>query len=372
MRPRPRRRATLVVRTAKRTAAVALLAATLAATLTTMTSAAVAAALPSGSAALLVQTRPSLPGTEFVVDGQTVRAGPDGMARVVPSSWVDLKASIKVRPPPSTSRQRARFARWFGLPEWPIAPTRDVKVTAGFDVDYQTRLSFVDLKGRPVDWGSISEVVVKDATGVESRFSGDRLRRPVWLWGTRVVTLQAGPSIKSIYYTVQSVWVSGANVVNQAQQRHEPAENAAFTVKLLFYSATFVARDAIFGRPVGSAVRLRYPDGQHVRYRLDSRHEAVVSKLPRGEYDASIEGPGLPVSASVSITRPQQLTLKIITWLDLLVVVAAAGAFLGGLPLIRRRLLRARRSEDRDDHHAMATTDLAEMATTELAEEETA
>ncbi|HYU85434.1 MAG TPA: hypothetical protein VEK80_11575 [Kribbellaceae bacterium] len=359
MRPRPRRGTAAVARTARRSAAVAVLAATL----TAVTPAAVAAALPSGSAALVVQTSPALPGTKLALDGQTVTAGPDGMARVVPASWVDLKASIKVLPPPSTSRRRARFARWIGLPEWPIAPTRDVKVTAAFDVDYQTRLSFVDLAGRPVDRGSISEVVMRDATGVESRFSGDRLRRPVWLWGTRVVTLQAGPSIKTIYYTVQSVRVDGANVVNQAQQRHEPAENAAFTVKLLFYSATFVARDAIFGRPVGSAVRLRYPDGQHVRYRLDSRHEAVVSKLPRGEYDASIEGPGLPVSASVSITRPQQLTLKIITWLDLLVVVAAAGAFLGGLPLIRRRLLRARRSEDRDDHHAMATTELAEEET---------
>jgi hypothetical protein len=285
------------------------------------------------------------------------------MAHVMPASWADLKASLKVLPPPSTSRRRARFARWIGLPEWPIAPTRDVKATAAFDVDYQTRLSFVDLKGHPVDWGSISEVVVRDATGVESRFSGERLRRPVWLWGTRVMTLQAGPSIKSIYYTVQSVLVDGANVVNQAQQRHEPAEDATFTVKLLFYGAEFVTRDAIFGTPVGSAVRLRYPDGHHARYPLDSRHRAVVPQLPRGEYEATVEGPGLPMSASVSITRPQQLTLKLITWLDLLVVAVVAGAFLGGLPLIRRRLLRARRSEDRDDDHATATTELAEEET---------
>jgi hypothetical protein len=349
-----RRRATLAVRTVRRGAAAALLAAAL----TAVTPAVVAAAPPSGPAALVVRTSPALPGARFVVGGRTVSAASDGTARIVPISWAGLEDSVKVLPPPSTGRQRARFARWFGLPDRLRPPTRDIKVTAAFDVDYRTSLSFVDLKGRAVDWGMISEVVVKDATGVVTRFPGDRLRQPVWLWGTRVVTLQSGPYPKTIYYTVQSVRIGGANVVNQAQQRYEPADTAAFTVRLLFYSATFVARDALFGWPVGSAVRLRYPDGHHERYRLDGRHEVVIPTLPRGEYDATIEGPGLPVSASVSITRPQRLTLKIITWLDLVTAAAAAGAFLGGLPLIGRRLLRARRGADSGD--AMAAGNRAE------------
>ena len=318
---------------ARRVAAAALLAAAL-------TAAVPAAAVAQSAPTLAIQTSPVVPGATFTLGGQSARTGPDGRARMAPASWVELRAKMKVTPPPGQARLRARFARWYGLPEFSHTPRRDYVVTAAFDIDYRVSLSFVDLEDDSVDHGKVSSVEMKDATGVIHRFTGEQLKRPVWLWGTRVVSLQSGPFAKTIYYTVQSVTVGGANVVNQAQQRYEPVKDAALQVRLLFYSATFVGRDAVFGFPVGSAVRLRYPDGQRGRYPFDARHEAVVGSLPRGEYDATIEGPGLPVSAPVSITRPQRLTLKIVTWLDLAVVMAAAGAFLGGLPLLRRRLRR--------------------------------
>jgi len=323
-----------VRRAPRRVAAAALLAAAL-------TAAVPAAAAAQSAPTLVIQTSPVVAGATFTLGGQSARTGPDGRARMAPASWVELRAKMKVTSPPVQARQRARFARWYGLPEFSHTPRRDYVVTAAFDLDYRISMSFVDLEHDPVDHGKVSSVEMKDATGVIHRFTGEQLTRPVWLWGTRVVSLQSGPFAKSIYYTVQSVIVGGANVVNQAQQRYEPVKDAALEVRLLFYSATFVGRDAVFGFPVGSAVRLRYPDGQRGRFPFDARHEAVVGSLPRGEYDATIEGPGLPVSAPVSITRPQRLTLKIVTWLDLAVVMAAAGAFLGGLPLLRRRLRRA-------------------------------
>jgi hypothetical protein len=345
-----------VRRVARWVAAAALLAAAL----TAAVPVAAAAQSAPGRPTLVIETSPEVPGATFALGGQSVRAGPDGTARMAPASWVDLRAKMRVTAPPVKARLRARFARWYGLPKFSHTPKRDYVVTAAFDIDYRISLSFVDLEDHPVDYGKISNVEVKDATGVIHRFTGEQLRRPVWLWGTRVVSLQSGALPKSIYYTVQSVTVAGANVVNQAQQRYEPVKDAALKVRLLFYSATFEARDAVFGFPVGSAVRLRYPDGQRGRFPLDARHEVVVGSLPRGEYDATIEGPGLPVSAPVSITRPQRLTLKLVTWLDLAVVMAAAAAFLGGLPLLRRRRLRWRAaSEDdlednadnlRDDH----------------------
>jgi hypothetical protein len=320
-------------RAAGRTTAVVLLAAAL-------TAAVPAAAVAQSAPTLVIRTSPVLPGAAFTLDGQSVTAGPDGTARMSPASWLELRARMRVTAPPVQGRMRARFARWYGLPEFSHTPGRDYLVTAAFDVDYRVGMSFADREGDPVDHGKVSSVELKDATGVYHRYTGEQLRRPVWLWGTRVVSLQSGPFAKPIYYTVQSVIVGGANVVNQAQQRYEPHKEAAFKVELLFYSATFVGRDAVFGFPVGSAVRLRYPDGQHSRHPFNAGHEAVVDSLPRGEYDATVEGPGLPVSAPVSITRPQRLTLKIVTWLDLAVVMALAGAFLGGLPLLRRRLRR--------------------------------
>jgi hypothetical protein len=325
-----------VRRAARRVPVAALLAAALTAAIP-----ATAAAQSAPGPTLVIQTSPKLPGATFVLGSQSTRAGPDGTARMAPGSWVDLRAKIKVVPPRPAARQRARFARWFGPLEFSNTPRRDMVVTAGFDIDYRTSMSFVDLENDPVDHAKVSSVEVKDATGVFHRFTGEQLKRPVWLWGTRVVTLQSGPFAKPIYYTVQRVTVGGANVVNEAQQRYEPDKVAALQVQLLFYPATFEARDAIFGFRVGSAVRLRYPDGHHGHFPLDARHEAVIDSLPRGEYDATIEGPGIPVSAPVSITRPQRLTLKLVTWLDLAVVLAIGAAFLAGLPLLRRRRRRA-------------------------------
>src|SRR6266511_3013840 len=280
-------------RAARRLAGAALLAAAL----TTAVPAAAAAQSAPGRPTLVIRTSPALPGATFVLGGQSATAGPDGTARMAPGSWVDLRAKIKVVPPPVAARQRARFSRWFGQLEFSHTPRRDVVVTAGFDIDYRSSMSFIDLENDPVDHAKVSSVEMKDATGVFHRFTGEQLRRPVWLWGTRVVTLQSGPYAKPIYYTVQRVTVGGANVVNEAQQRYEPEKAAALKVQLLFYRATFEARDAVFGFRVGSAVRLRYPDGQHGRFPLDARHEVVVDSLPRGEYDATIEGPGITVSA---------------------------------------------------------------------------
>jgi hypothetical protein len=326
---------------ARRVTAAALLAAALAVAVP-----AAAAAQSAPGPTLVIQTSPTLPGTVFVLGGQSASAGPDGTARMAPGSWVDLRANIKVVPPRPGARQRARFARWFGPLDLSHAPERDIVVTAGFDVDYRTSMSFTNLENDPVDHAKVSSVEVKDATGVFHRFTGEQLRRPVWLWGTRVVMLQSGPFAKPIYYTVQRVTVGGANVVNEAQQRYEPEKVAALKVQLLFYRATFEARDAVFGFRVGSAVRLRYPDGHHVRVPLDARHQAVIDSLPRGEYDATIEGRGIPMSAPVSITRPQQLTLKLVTWLDLAVVLALGAVFLAGLPLLRRRLRRRATDEE--------------------------
>jgi hypothetical protein len=330
----------------RRAARLLATAALLAAALTAAVPAATAQSAPGGPT-LVIRTSPELPGATFAVGGVSVKAGPGGVARMAPPTWVDLRNKLKVVPPRPALRQRARFARWFGPPlDISHTPRRDVVVTAGFDIDYRTSLSFVDLENDPIDHAKISSVEVKDATGVFHRFTGEQLRRPVWLWGTRVVSLQSGLFAKAIYYTVQRVTVGGANVVNEAQQRYEPEKVAALKVQLLFYPATFEARDAVFGFRVGSAVRLRYPDGQHGRFPLDDRHEAVVDSLPRGEYDATIEGPGIPVSAPVSITRPQRLTLKLVTWLDLAVILAIGTAFLAGLPLLRRRLRRRAAPEE--------------------------
>jgi hypothetical protein len=187
----------------------------------------------------------------------------------------------------------------------------------------------------------LSEVVIRSSVGTFYRFRGEQLRQPVWLWGAKTVEPLGEPLPKYIVYAVSSVKLRGANIVNEAQQRFIPAEDPELRVELLFYSGTFAAHDAIFGFPAGSAIRLKYPDGHSEVIPLGAGKEVTLHALPRGEYEVTVRGKGLRVSAPVSLTRSQRLDLKFVTWLDLGVVALAVVAFLAGLPWLRRRLQRA-------------------------------
>ena len=289
--------------------------------------------------ALVVRTMPSVPNARVLLDGRELRTGPDGSVRMVPGRWGELRRRIQV---PTLWRQgtRARFSRWIGRIDQAVTPTRDLEVVAAFDVDYPVRFRFVGPGGKPVPYNRIDQVELRGATGVVVRATGERLRRPVLLWGSRVITLHAGPRQKDIYYRLQSVRMRGANVVNQAQQRYIPSAERSVQVKLLFFDARVEVRDALFGFPVGRRVRVRYPDGSRERYPLGAGGTATLRSLPRAPYDLTVEGLGLPISSPVAITRPQTIPLKFVTWLDVAVGLLVALTFLLGLPLVGRRMLR--------------------------------
>jgi hypothetical protein len=289
--------------------------------------------------ALVIRTMPAVPNARVVLDGRELRTGPDGSVRIVPGRWADLRRRIQV---PTLWRHgtRARFSRWIGQIDQAVTPTRDLEVVAAFDVDYPVQFRFVGPGGKPVPYDRIDQVELRGATGVVVHATGERLRRPVLLWGSRVITLHAGPRQKDIYYRLQSVKMRGANVVNQAQQRYIPSAEPSVQVKLLFFDASVVVRDAVFGFPVGKTVRVRYPDGSRERYPLGPGGTATLRSLPRAPYDLTVEGQGLAISSPVAITRSQTIPLRFVTWLDVAVGLVVALTFLLGLPLLGRRMLR--------------------------------
>jgi hypothetical protein len=288
---------------------------------------------------LIVRTMPAIPHARIVFDGTALRTGADGTLRIVPDDWRELRRRFRV---PTVWRDgtRNRFSRWIGRIDLTRPPSGNLEVTAAFDVDHRVRFRFVDPNGRPVPYERISRVELRGATGAVVDVTGRQLREPLLLWGARVVTLHAGPQQKDIYYRLHSVRMRGANVVNQAQQRYIPSTDRSVDVQLLFFDAHVVVRDALFGFPTGAAVRDRYPDGTQERHRLGAGKAAAIRSLPRGQYDLTVEGLGLPISSPVAITRGQTIQLKFVTWLDLAVGLIAVLTFLVGLPLLGRRMLR--------------------------------
>lgn len=292
--------------------------------------------LPSSAAASLsilaptvkVETVPALPGLSFELDGNRATTGKDG------------KTAVKFDPKLGTNRHpnatdkvdlsdgvRADFSRWY-------IPTPSRSFTATYDVYYRIALTFVDLAGHPVDPKRIGPVTLKSSTGAVTT-----LDKPgeFWVQGSRVVPLSGGLESKDIYYSIQSVDVGGANVVNRSQQKFVPSKGRAWKVSLLFYSAEIHAKDALFGFPMGSGILLQYPDKHVQHFDFGSNASLALTSMPRGDYGVTVVGPGLSFTQPLALSRDQDISLNFLSYLDLVVAFLVVVGFAFVLIAIGRR-----------------------------------
>jgi hypothetical protein len=131
--------------------------------------------------------------------------------------------------------------------------------------------------------------------------------------------------------------------VHRAQWRFRPLSTRRLKVPLLLYALRFTSADALFGKPIGTAVLLTHPDGRTTRLPL---HDGVAEAagLPRGAYRVRVEARGYSFEHPVALSRNQLVDMQVISLLDVAVVGGALGAIalallLIGRPRLRRRLL---------------------------------
>jgi hypothetical protein len=300
----------------------------LAAALSALSVAGLGLAAPSEAvAAVEVQTVPPVEGVRFSYRGKTVRADSLGRVRLNVST-TNLQRQVKVTPTPVSRGVRAGLDRWY--------PKRGVAAIAFF---HRVRPRFINLQGNAVDARLVDAVRVKGSHGEQHRFRhGER----EWLQVSRVVPRRGGRlRSQSLRYSVQRVTVRGSNVVNAGQQRFRPAKTPEFPIQLLLYSARFKTRDAFFGFPIGSAVRLEYPNGRVERHELGENGELLVPTLPRSDYKVTVDGPGFSFSRPVRLSRNQEVELEVLSYLDVGLALFVMAAFALGLPLLRRPALRS-------------------------------
>jgi hypothetical protein len=284
---------------------------------------------PSATAQVTeVQSVPAVPGLRFSHRGRTVRADRLGHVRVNTTSG-DIRRELKVVDTPVSRGVQARLDRWY--------PGRNIVAIAFY---HQVQPTFVDLQGNRVDPADVESATVKGIHGREYTFVRGQ---PRWLQVSRVVARRNQRlRSKSLRYTIEKVRIKGANVVNAGQQRFRPSETPRFPVQVLLYAARFQTRDAFFGFPIGSAVRLVFPNGREERHKLGQNGELVLRSLPRSDYEVTVDGPGFSFSRPVSLSRNQVVELEVLSYLDIGLAMFVFGAFAIGLPLIRRPALRAR------------------------------
>jgi hypothetical protein len=262
---------------------------------------------------LEVQTLPPIPGVSFTIDGRTFVTDDHGFVQIEIDRWSpDLKERIGIPDTALADGSRASFSRWF---DW--SNTLEDDVIAAFFVDFPIAYTFVDLQGNPVDPATIDSLTFKSSTGVSNTFKQGEHSGQHMLRGSRVVPTQAGPINKILYYTLESVKVRGSDVVNRAQQRYFPATESDWTVQVRYFFVDFNARDAFFGFPIGSAVKLVYPDHLDEKVPFGSGANLRLGPLPRGEYQVSAIGPGFSPPAPLMLTRDQVVDMKIISYVDM-------------------------------------------------------
>jgi hypothetical protein len=192
----------------------------------------------------------------------------------------------------------------------------------------------LDLNGLPVDPKRISEFTIRSAQGDMFVLNDGQ---PRWIPASRVARRVNGLEETQLLYSVLSVTVDGSNVVNQSQQRFftYPIEN--WPISLLLYSMRINAKDGLFGTPVGKSVNVKFPDGHVENYPLDQAGMVEIHSLARGIYTTELVGVnGLNNRTPVALSRNQDVTTKVVTYLDL-AVVGALGLFIAlGLLLYGR------------------------------------
>jgi hypothetical protein len=285
-------------------------------------------------ARLHLTTVPPLPNIGFVFDGQTYYTDAGGAVVLEAAEpGVYPLEILPVEPITGSEPMQVNFVRWHDdafEPQRTVEVQGDDELMVGLSRSYPISLTFVDRQGQPVDSSRIMSVTIKSSHG--TRYALDP-NEEHWRTANRIARLRNGLEATEVQYGVESVYIDGANVVNQNQQRFIVEGKATWTVQLLLYAARVRAKDALFGFPIGTGVNVRYPDGKLRYIPFDENNELVIDDLARGLYRLQVVGAsGIAPETPLSVSRDQDLELKVLSTLD--ITLAVGGGIVGALGLL--------------------------------------
>jgi hypothetical protein len=284
---------------------------------------------------ITLRTTPPVAGFRFVIDGTPVETLADGSLHFRTLQACGFQNRITVDEPvqPLDERSRLRFRRFY------VRDAGAPVVTVTTDTEYRVSFDFSDLGSEdPVGRDTLDRVEVRSSTGVRTELPPGETE--LWLVGQRVVSSAVGPEVRPVYHTIDVVEVGGNSVVNRSQVKFFPSEARAVEVPLLFFEANIRARDAFFNFALGSSVDVEFPNGEVRTYPLEDGR-LTLPQLARGDYLMLVDAPGLDIARPVTMSRDQEVDLKVISYYDLGAVAATGLTFCVGLLLIGRRRRRA-------------------------------
>jgi len=304
---------------------------------------------------MTLTTMPAIAGVRISLDGRQYRTGADGSvrARLGPFRRAGRRAHTGTR---FTSNERYGDLRIFAR-QWPATGlalrVRSRRLADGgvarlaryfhggrvaLALFYRFSPEFRAPDGSRVEPHLVQGYRLKSRTGEIVDVKG---ARSVTLQATRVVPFPEGLVSKDIEWSIERVMIDGTNVVNRAQNQFTPhrLKGRPRPVRLLFYPVKVKTTDAMFGFPIGKDLTVTYPNGKERRLAL-REGRAVIPALPRGTYTVNVRAPGLSPARAIAVSRPQEVELQVISWLDVAIVGLLLGSFTAVLAVARRPHLR--------------------------------
>jgi hypothetical protein len=285
---------------------------------------------------LVLQTIPALANIQFRLGDQTFISGKDGFARIAVSRSGDYNLDA-IANNTSDPNMRVEFNRWFDdvyIPARTVHIPQQNTMQVGFQVSYKVGQTFIDLQNQAVDVSRITSITLKSNQGTSYTFNDGQ---PRWLPASLVTRRSTGLEIVPIQYSVIAVVVDGSNVVSSEQQRFYTHPGDVWPIQLLLFSARFTAKDAFLRSQVGQGIILEYPDGTRNHFLFGKDHSVTIRSLARGIYHVEVIGvSGYAPSTPVALSQNQDMSLSILSRLDIFLAVFLGMVFALGLVVVGR------------------------------------
>jgi hypothetical protein len=282
---------------------------------------------------LHVETVPPVAGARVAVDGVISETNKKGKVSLQVSTFSGLQERFHVLESRTGPRTKVVYDRILGNPDH---GANGRPVVVGLRTYRLVRWSFFNRVGGAVPTKQIDLLQLRSSTGEIVKVKGPDLDEPLWVLASRTTQTPSGLVSKDIYWVVDRVVTEGAEVVNRAQHRFVPSTETNWTIQLLFYRVSIDARDALFGFPTGSSLRVVGPSGRPM-FALIKNGTAELPLLPRGSYEVRVSGGGTSFIRPVSISKDQTLDLAVMSYLDVAVIGGTLLLLAVSLLLLGRR-----------------------------------
>ena len=190
-------------------------------------------------------------------------------------------------------------------PSGSVAMNSPKTVTASWNREFKTQLSFRDGEGQPLE-KSPSELVLSGPSGTATFTELNE----TWL-------AEGEWSVVQVIYMGADVSAGGSYSA--------ASPNGSWEIPVRVYTLTVSVKSTLLRSSVSSTVSVALPDGSVASSSISGEGQAVLAQLPAGTYQVQATGGVVPGSMTVQLDQPRDVQVQVMGFADTGIIVALVG-----------------------------------------------